>query len=188
MAVSQREMRRRERYRRQFTSRILWGALAALVLAGLGYLGWQALKPRPGVSVSIMSATRHIEIGEQHETYNSDPPTSGTHYVQPAQAGFYDQALPDEQLVHNLEHGYVIFWYNCAKLDEAACNDLKANIKSVIRDVNNIKIIASPRDSIDVPVMITSWGRLQRMETFDVAQALAFYKTNLNRSPEPSAP
>lgn len=188
MAVSQREMRRSERHRRQLASRILWGAVAALGLAALGYVGWQASKPRPSVSVSIMSATRHIEVGEQHESYNSDPPTSGPHYAQPAEAGFYDEALPDEQLVHNLEHGYIVIWYTCAKLDESACNDLKANIKSIITDVNGFKVIASPRDSIDVPVVMTSWGRLLKMETFDAVQARAFYKSNLNKSPEPGAP
>jgi len=187
MAVSQREMRRRERHRRQLTSRILWGALAALVLAGLGYAGWQLSRPKLGIAVPEM-ASQHIQIGEQHEPYNSDPPTSGPHYVQPAEAGFYDEALTDEQLVHNLEHGYVVIWYNCVKLDESACNDLKANIKPVINDVNGIKVIASPRDSIDVPVAMTSWGRLLKMETFDAVQARAFYKTNLNKSPEPGAP
>ena len=186
--LSNKEMRRRARHRRQLILRLSWGVVAALVVAGLGYVGWQTLQPRPGVSVPVMASTRHIEIGEQHEPYNNDPPTSGPHYAQPAEAGFYDEALPDEQLVHNLEHGYVIIWYNCAKLDEAACNELKTKIKSIINEVNNVKVIASPRDSIDVPVATTSWGRLLKMETFDVAQARSFYKTNLNRSPEPGAP
>ena len=185
--LSQRELRRREMSRRRFGSRLFWGVLAALVLAGLGYVGWQLSRPKLGIAVPEM-ASPHIQIGEQHEPYNSDPPTSGPHYVQPAEAGFYDEALTDEQLVHNLEHGYVVIWYNCVKLDESACNDLKANIKPVINDVNGVKVIASPRDSIDVSVVMTSWGRLLKMETFDAVQARAFYQTNLNRSPEPGAP
>jgi hypothetical protein len=43
-----------------------------------------------------------------HEPYNTGPPTFGPHYVPPASAGFYDQALPDETLVRSLEHGYVV--------------------------------------------------------------------------------
>jgi hypothetical protein len=35
---------------------------------------------------------------------------------------------------------------------------------------------------------MTSWRRLLKMETFDAAQARAFYESNLNRSPEPNAP
>jgi hypothetical protein len=55
-------------------------------------------------------------------------------------------------------------------------------------EFNNVKVIAYPWDSLDVPVTITSWGRLQKMETFNAAQARAFYKSNLNRSPEPNTP
>ena len=122
-------------------------------------------------------------------TYNSDPPTSGPHYPEEAQAGFYDTNIyqyPAGYLVHNLEHGYIIFWYNCGLLDEATCTDLKSQIKAVMNDFNNVKVVTYLWDSIDVPVVMTSWGRLQKMETFDATQARAFYKNNLNRSPEPN--
>jgi hypothetical protein len=135
--------------------------------------------------------TTHIPADSDPGEYNSDPPTSGPHYPSEAQAGFYDTnsyQYPAAYLVHNLEHGYIIFWYNCGLLDEAACTDLKAQIKSVMDEVNNVKVIAYPWDSLDVPVAMTSWGRLQKMETFDAEQARAFYKNNLNRSPEPGAP
>ena len=122
--LSNKEMRRRERRRRQLVLRLFWGVVAVIAALALGYVGLQALKPRPGVNVPVM-AVRHIQVGEQHEPYNSDPPTSGPHYAQPAQAGFYDEALPDEQLVHNLEHGYIVIWYNCARLEGTACNALK---------------------------------------------------------------
>ena len=126
--LSNKEMRRRERHRRQLVLQLFWSVVAVVAVVALGYVGLQALKPRPGVNVPIM-AVRHIQIGEQHEPYNSDPPTSGPHYAQPAQAGFYDEALPDEQLVHNLEHGYIVIWYNCTSLEETACEDFKEQIR-----------------------------------------------------------
>lgn len=45
-----------------------------------------------------------------------------------------------------------------------------------------------PWKSLEVPLAMTSWGRLQRFETFDAAQASAFIKANRNRAPEPNAP
>src|SRR3990167_4512427 len=47
----------------------------------------------------------HIKNGESHPPYNSNPPTSGWHYVLPANWGVYAKPLADEQAIHNLEHG-----------------------------------------------------------------------------------
>jgi hypothetical protein len=176
--------------RQQMKGSLIWGGLGLGVLAIIGLMVWQGMRPRTGEKIPIMTST-HIEVDSDPGAYNSDPPTSGSHYPKEAQAGFYEinaYQYPAGYLVHNLEHGYVIFWYNCGLLDEAACADLKSQIKSVMDEFNNVKVIAYPWDSIDVPVAMTSWGRSLKMESFDSDQARAFYTTNLNRSPEPDAP
>ena len=185
-----REQIRARQRRQQIRGYIIWGVIGLAVLAVIGAIVWQGVRPRTGEEIPIMSSS-HIPVDSDPGQYNSDPPTSGPHYPEPAQAGFYDTNIyqnPASYLVHSLEHGYVVFWYNCADLSESACSELKSKIKGVMDEVNNVKAIAYPWDSIDVPVAITSWGRLQKMETFDAAQARTFYKTNLNRSPEPNAP
>jgi len=169
---------------------LIWGGLGLALLAVIGAIIWQDARPRPGEEIPIMS-TSHIPVDSDPGKYNSDPPTSGPHYPEEAQVGFYDTNIyqyPAGHLVHNLEHGYVIFWYNCANLSESVCSELKSQIKAIMDEVNNVKVIAYPWASIEVPVVMTSWGRLQKMETFDAAQARAFYKNNLNHSPEPGAP
>jgi hypothetical protein len=55
-------------------------------------------------------------------------------------------------------------------------------------EFDGFKLIAFPWKSLEVPVAMTSWGRLQRFETFDPSQARAFIKANRNRAPEPNAP
>ncbi len=49
-------------------------------------------------------------------TYAETPPSSGPHWAQPAfpASEFYStrDTPPLEQLVHNLEHGYTILWYD----------------------------------------------------------------------------
>jgi len=191
--LSNKEMRRRERHRRQLISRLFWGVMGALVVMALGYVGWQGLKPRPGVGVPVMGA-QHIQDGEQHEPYNSDPPTSGPHYIQPAQAGFYDEALPDEQLVHNLEHGYVVISYNCTGLEGLACETFKEQIRGVMDQAGTVglsssaKLIAVPRLSPPGPLAATTWGRLYQPEFFDPAELLVFIKAFRNKAPEPNAP
>ena len=185
--LSRKELRRREMGQRQFASRLFWGALAALVLEARGCAGLQLVTQKLGVAIPTMAA-RHIEISAQHEAYNSDPPTSGPHYTQPAKADFYDEALPDEQPVHDLEHGYVIIWYNCNVLSTTDCDKLKADIHKVMDESGGIKLIAFPWRSLDIPVIMTSWGRMERFPVFDPNKAAAFIRANLNHSPEPGAP
>lgn len=188
--AGKREQRRAQQRRQQVRTKLIWSGLGLGVLAIIGFMVWQGVRPRIGEEIPIMTSP-HIPPDSDPGEYNSDPPTSGPHYSNEAQAGFYDAnsyQYPAGYLVHNLEHGYIIYWYNCGLLDEAACSDLKSQIKSVMDEFNNVKVIAYPWDSLDVPVAMTSWGRLEKMETFNAAQARAFYRSNLNRSPEPGAP
>lgn len=185
-----REQRRARQRRQQMRTNLIWGGLGLGVFAIIGLFVWQGVRPRPGEEIPIMTST-HIAVDSDLGTYNSDPPSSGPHYPEEAEVGFYDTNIyqyPAGYLVHNLEHGYIIFWYDCADLSESGCAEVKSEIKAVMGEVNNVKVIAYPWDLLDVPVTMTSWGRLQKMETFNAAQALAFYKANLNRSPEPNAP
>lgn len=188
--LRKREQRRARQRQQQMKGNFIWGGLGLGVLAIIGLILWQGARPRPGEEIPMMNST-HITVDSDPGEYNSDPPTSGPHYPEEAQAGFYDTnsyKYPAGYLVHNLEHGYIIFWYNCVKLSENACSELKSQIKAIMDEANNVKVIAYPWDSIDVPIVLTSWGRLQKTETFNAAQARAFYKSNLNRSPEPNAP
>lgn len=182
-----------ERQRKQkLRANLTWGGIGAAVLVFIGFLVWQGVKPAAGESIPIMAgSSQHIDVDSDPGQYNSDPPTSGPHYPAEAEAGFFDTNIyefPAGYLVHNLEHGYVIFWYNCDLLDEAGCTELKSQIRTVMEELGGVKLIAYPWPSLDVPLAMTSWGRLQKFETFDAEAAKAFYRSNINRAPEPNAP
>lgn len=192
MSIKKTRQEQRAKQRRQkLISNLTWGGIGAAVLVILGFIVWQGVRPAAGESIQIMVSEPHIPTGSDPGRYNSDPPTSGLHYADTLQAGFYetnDYPYPAGYLVHNLEHGYVIFWYNCDLLDETDCSELKSQIRLVMDELGNVKIIAYPWSSMDVPVAMTSWGRIQTFETFDVERAKAFYRANLNKAPEPGAP
>jgi hypothetical protein len=181
-----------DRQRKQkLRSDLIWGGLGVIALAIIGLVVWQGVRPAAGESIPIMVSDPHIPIDNDPGEYNSDPPTSGPHYAQEVRAGFFDDnnyQFPAGYLVHNLEHGYVIFWYNCDLLDETGCSTLKEQIKTTMDDLGGAKLIAYPWPSLDVPLVMTSWGRLQRFEIFDAEQAKVFYRSNLNKAPEPDAP
>ncbi len=104
----------------------------------------------------------HIQsVDQPHTPYNTDPPTSGPHLGQLAPAGFHDQPIPKELVVHNLEDGYVAIWYR-PDLPEDQKNQLRALVESYTAHV-----IAVPYDTLDVPIALTAWTRLDRLDGYD---------------------
>jgi uncharacterized protein DUF3105 len=175
-----------------------WGGAALLFVAMIGYLVWKQAQPIPaiprtGEDVPIQGAN-HIPVGQPHEPYNSNPPTSGPHYATPAEAGFYDAAPPDEQLVHDLEHGYVIIWYNCSKLSDSQCRQLKSQIQQVMGSAGNSlitntpKLIGVPRTNMETQLALTTWGRLDKFDSFDSQRILNFIKVFRDTAPENNVP
>lgn len=187
---TQREQARARNRKRKMTTSLSWGGIGAVVLAVIGFLIWQGVRPAAGESIPIMTSSPHIPRDSDPGQYNSDPPTSGLHYAEEAPAGFYDENVytyPAGYLVHNLEHGYIIFWYNCDLLDESACLELKSQTRSVMDELGGVKLIAYPWPALDVPLVLTSWGRMEKFDSFDADKAKAFYRANLNKAPEPNA-
>jgi hypothetical protein len=121
---------------------------------------------------------QHIPVGQTHPEYNSDPPTGGWHYDQPAQTGIYDKELADEQLIHNLEHGHIWIAYR-PDLDAQTVEKLADIAKSY-----SSKIIMTPRAKNNVPVAMVAWEYLLKLENFDENQVLGFIKAHRGKGPE----
>src|SRR3989338_3452521 len=122
----------------------------------------------------------HIDVGTPHQAYNSNPPTSGPHYAQPAVKRFYDEVLPDEQLIHNLEHGEI--WISYKDTSDATKDELRA-----IQGRNSGSVIVTQRPSNLQNICLASWTRLLCMDVLDAQTAPNFIKANKNLSPEPLA-
>lgn len=200
---SKRQAAREKRKRKRQFSVLIWVVVGVSVVVLFVYIGMSSAQPDSGTGdttqigqpVPVEEDLSHVPEGQDPGPFNTDPPTSGRHYAGEFEAGFYEQTdpeaaylYPEGYLVHNLEHGYVIFWYNCDLLDDLSCEALKADIRGVMEKEKNFKVIAFPWKSLDVPVVMTSWGRLERFETFDPVLAEAFVVQNRNKAPEPQAP
>ncbi len=183
-----RELERQERKTGEGSSpqkrkikKFLFWAIGILTVVGIIYFLVSVSKnqkPRPG-EASPIQGQEHIAFGASHIEYNSNPPTSGPHYTAPAKWGVYQTELPDEQLIHNLEHGGI--WISYKDIDEATKTSLEEIAKS------GLKIIMEPRAKNDAPIIIASWGRVQKFQSFDKQAILDFIKANTNKSPEPFA-
>ena len=124
----------------------------------------------------------HIAVGEEHPPYNSNPPTSGWHYSQPAQWGIYQQELPDEQLVHNLEHGGVWVSYRPGIPDAQ-----KQFLENILVNYTT-KVIVTPRAQNDADLVLAAWGRLLKLEAPLIPEKedliVQFIETYKNKGPE----
>jgi hypothetical protein len=173
---------------------ITWGVVALAVLALAAYLTWTAIRPAEGVAIPTAEAV-HIPEGEDPGEFNSNPPTSGSHYDIPLPGGFYEESdleqfgpYPLGYAMHSLEHGYIIFWYNCDLLSPSECEALKAELREYVEGSLNSKLIVYPWQDTDVPLVLSSWGYMLEMPEFNARQASAFINTNRLRAPEPNAP
>jgi hypothetical protein len=182
---------------------LLWGGIGIVVIAVIVVLASNANPPAQAAApvkemnqvVQIPIASRnHIAIGTPPPTYNSDPPAGGDHYPNTMPTKFYKESdlaslpqYPVGYLVHNLEHGYVIFWYNCQAY-QGTCDDLMQKIQTVMDQFGGVKVIAFPWHSITVPVVLTSWGRLLQLSTPDQSLMKQFVQTYRFQAPEPNSP
>jgi hypothetical protein len=135
-----------------------------------------------GVQTFADLGRQHIPAGTEFDGYNSRPPTSGPHG--PAVAwGVQNAPVSEESLVHNLEHGGVVIWYNCdggpQPLDEPACDRLIADLTGVVdsRVDDGMYIVLTPYAEMDNRIALTAWQNLDSFDEFDEKRIEAFIKS-----------
>ncbi len=184
LVQSKGERERQERFqssrRKKLIRTGLWLVFLAAVVAGsYGVIGYskKSESRKPGEAVADQGAL-HIGIGQEHPPYNSNPPTSGPHYAEPANWGLYDTPLPDEQLIHNLEHGGIWISYR-----DVANQELVNQLRDIVGNYS-VKVIVTPRPQNDSEIAVAAWGRLLKLEEFDGSQIKDFIKAFINKGPE----
>lgn len=87
--------------------------------------------------------------------YLTTPPTSGRHWNGWVQCGFYTSQVPDERIVHNMEHGNIILSYNLT--DQAQIDELEEAFDDI--GLTNAWGVARPYDQIpEGTIYLTTWG------------------------------
>lgn len=91
-----------------------WKWVTGIVIIGvLGGTGWYVTRPVPGTRTPDQGR-KHVSVSDVASyQFNSNPPTSGSHLETWVKAGIYDTPQSEGELIHSLEHGYVIVSYNC---------------------------------------------------------------------------
>lgn len=122
-------------------------------------------------------------IDASHSTglvrYDSDPPYGGPHSPQPLPGpiGYFGRSRAPENVaeraVHNLEHGYVVVWY-----DAGATDDAVQQVSRALFGVRDLKVLLVPwRGDVREGRHLTlaAWGHLQSCAQPTAETIRAFY-------------
>lgn len=128
---------------------------------------------------------QHIAQSQEHVAYNSNPPSSGPHYVQPTPWGIKDSEIADETLVHNLEHGGIIITYQ-PNLDPAKVNQLRDVFNKLpkSKQFNEIKAVLVPRSKDNHAIQLAAWTWTMNLDDVDEAKIVQFYNEHVDQGPE----
>lgn len=122
-------------------------------------------------------ARGHVEAGTDVQ-YDTSPPTYGQHSDQTAPAGFSEEPIPEENYVHNLEHGQIVIHYSPDVSEET-----KDKIDTLV-DQEGQATLAVPTEGLDKPIYFTAWGASQGCDEPAQEAADAFRTRFQGRGPE----
>jgi hypothetical protein len=172
---------------------IAFGAVAALGVAGLAAWWWQghttkarflalAQAGRPAleqVETQPNLGRSHLQAGETHN-YAAAFPTSGPHSLTPTKPGVYDKPQPPTMLVHALEHGDIVIYYDKPPAD----------VMTQLEDWAGLYtgqwagVILAPGGGLGEGIVLIAWRKVLTQDRFDAAAAAAFIDEFRGRGPE----
>lgn len=166
-------------------------ALVLLVGSGPG-VGAGTTQPDDGsahVTDGASCRSNPASCGLTEIPYSSTPATSGPHWNTPNNWGVYTTPQNESQLIHNLEHGGIVIWYDPDALDDDEVAELARYVEgqTAAGISGRYKFILTPWDGPDFgePIAVTAWRQLLYMDEVDTDAIGDFARTHYGRSPEP---
>ncbi len=167
---------------------LLIGGIAAIMVA-IFVLGNKASAPQTPLIGQHYAEQARTHIAEGTTTpvaYNSNPPSSGPHWPQPASWGIVGGTPePDERYVHNLEHGGIWITYK-PDLPADQIQQLKDAFNGLPADsqFNEVKAVMSARAANTSPISLVAWTYVEDLPIPDAAAIKDFYLNHVNKGPE----
>jgi hypothetical protein len=138
-----------------------WVAVGAalVVIAALVYLldPFGLRTPLPGTKLASQGNI-HVNPGDTHVAYSTDPPASGPHDPIVPTRGIYTTPFYTESLPHFLEHGGVEVQYNKSTPPDAVKKLTDIVNKELDRGIG--QVILAPRPDMPCEVALTAWTRI----------------------------
>lgn len=125
----------------------------------------------------------HVNSESELE-YDTTPPTSGPHFDNWAVAGFYEETRPTGELVHSLEHGFVVVYYDPDEMSDEAGESLQKFTDAHTGDWQSVIAVPNPNSDPQATYVLTAWRTRLLMDDYDAEAVHAFLSEYLGRGPE----
>ena len=159
--------------------------LATLLLTGTAAAGQVATAHSAAARADACKEQTFPNLGQKHTEninekikYNSFPPTSGKHHVDPARWGNYPTPVNQVQGVHNLEHGGIVIQYG----NKVSSGDVDKLMGYYDDDPNGI--LMAPLPALGSKIAATAWQKLLTCTKFDKKALDSFKKKHRYKGPE----
>lgn len=139
-----------------------------------------------GVEFFPDSGIEHQE-GDIH--YDENVPSGGTHSAAWQNCGIYDEPVPEEPVVHSLEHGAVWIAYQ-PDLPAEQVEILRDLVRQAQQEQGERLVLLAPQPGLETPIVATAWRvQLELDDASDerLSQFVSRYQ-NGSLAPEPEAP
>ena len=165
------EVRKQEQAKER-RRRIIIAAVVAFVVLGAGVgIFFAATAGRGGFKLDSVKTFK--DLPRNHTTgkvaYKQNPPAGGPHNPQWLTCGVYDQPVPNENAVHDLEHGAVWITYK----PDLGQTDV-AKLKSIVQAKTKGYLDLSPYPGLPAKVVASAWGKQIRLKGADDPELTKF--------------
>jgi hypothetical protein len=120
----------------------------------------------------------------------TSPPCGGDHYPTWAAFQTFDFTLPHGFVIHSMEHGAIVLFYNCPQGCADEVSQAQAFIDGLPVDpfcagtAADRRVVMLPDPSIGARWAASAWGFTLRASCFDAAAMTAFYNEHYAHGPE----
>ena len=151
----------------------------------------QPLDDGPHVTAGASCRADPASCQASANPYSSLPATSGPHWGSPTNWGVYTTPQNESQLIHNLEHGGIVVWYDPDLVNQAGVSELTNYVNAQLSAGvgGRYKFILSPwsgAGDLGTPVAVTAWRQLLQLDDVDTGAITDFAREHYGRSPEPN--
>ena len=132
----------------------------------------------------------------QTTTYEQHPATSGPHDLAPLppSPGVYTSPVPEQNAVHNLEHGYIVMYFRSGG-DAPLPDGVVGGLTELADGETTVNLAPYPKLERGTALALAAWDELQQCpNTVTVSQATGLAESFIDRfrgggkAPEASVP
>ncbi|WP_244248211.1 DUF3105 domain-containing protein [Rathayibacter sp. VKM Ac-2801] len=181
------EAYKREQDRRKRGSRIwIWSLSALAVLAVGGIVAVTVFGNQQIVEAREIDGLQTFDNDATHVAgavdYPQTPPAGGPHNAVWMNCGVYDQPVPNENAVHDLEHGAVWATYD-PELPQS-------EVDALIAAMPDTYSVVSPYEGLESPIVLSAWDAQVAIDSPEDPRIDAFVERfwQSSSAPEPGAP